>query len=90
MPRRAEPATSREEEQAVAASARRMDRSDTEASSSVQRARILASTSAAAARSAGERKRASRNLRSSGVMSVGSWGKGGGATASMAEWIPAA
>ena len=58
-PRRAKPAASRQDEYAVAASYMRTDRSDTKASSSAQRPRISASTSAAVARSAAERNRAS-------------------------------
>ena len=86
-PRRAKPAASRQDEYAVAASYMRTDRSDTKASSSEQRPRISASTSAAVARSAAERNRASRKHRIPGLKSGRSGSGGGGAATSMAERI---
>jgi hypothetical protein len=80
---------SRQEQYSAAAASRRMDRSETEASSSAQRPRISASMPAAAARSAAERKRASRKLRTPGFTSGRTGSRGGGAAASMAERVPA-
>jgi hypothetical protein len=87
-PWRAEPAASRQEEYAAEASSRRTDRSETEASSSAQRPRISASMPAAAARSADDRKRATRKLRAPGLISGRSGSRGCGAEASMAGRIP--